>query len=450
MKRARKQRLRVKGPPIAARPRRRPTIVLTCAAALWVLIGSWCLWLWYSAQAPPVIAFQEADPAVVDALDSACREVWWYPYKTAAWARLGQLLLAHGYRAESNLCFGQAERLDPNDARWPYLQGSSVRLDDPEAAIRHLQRAVELCGGVPDAPELCLAEVCLQQNELVDAERHFRHVLQTNANNARALLGLGRLCYERGDLREALAYLDRSGSSKLTQKARCVLRAQIYHLLGDETAARRERAEAAGLPEDPPWPDPFLEEALSLIVGKQAGLARLQMLNRQGRLPEARALAHRLEDQYPDIYWLVEGREQMDRGDLEAAEKALRKAVRLAPDSVDAHVDLATVLLRQKNYGAAAEYFQKVTELEPGYGPAYRSLGECRRLQGNRAAAIKAFRAALQYTPHNAEAHRNLGSLLAEEGQMKEALVHLQQALRLAPGDLKTKELIEQASKKVP
>src|SRR5205807_1041778 len=134
-----------------------------------------------------------------------------------------------------------------------------------------------------------------------------------------------------------------------------------------------ERAQAAGLPEDPPWPDPFFEETLALQVGKQAGLARLHMLNRQGRLADARALAHRLEDQYPEIYWLVEGREQMDRGSLAAAEEALRKAVRLAPDSVDTHVDLGTVLFRQKNYGAAADCFRKVTELVPGHGAAYRS-----------------------------------------------------------------------------
>jgi tetratricopeptide (TPR) repeat protein len=450
MSRARNRRVGVKSPPSAAKRRRRPIVVPICAAVVVVLIGSWCLWLWYSAPAPPVVSLQEADPAVADVLDAARQEVWWYPYRAAVWARLGQLLLAHGYRAESNRCFAQAERLDPHDARWPYLQGSSVRLDDPEAAIRHLQRAVALCGGVPDATELCLAEVCLEQNHLDEAELHFRHVLQNHARNARAFLGLGRLTYERGDLRQALAYLDHSASSKFTQKASCITRAQIYYLLGDETAAKREQAEAASMPEDPPWPDPFLEEALALVVGKQAGLARLQMLNRQGRVAEARALAHRLEDQYPDIYWLVEGREQMDKGDLAAAEKALREAVRLAPDSVDVNLDLGTVLFRQKNYGAAAECFQKVTELEPGYGPAYRNLGECRRLQGNRAAAINAFRAALKYTPHNAEAHRDLGSLLAEEGQMNEALVHLRQALQLAPSDVKTRELIEQASKKVP
>jgi protein O-GlcNAc transferase len=449
MKKTHNQRLQAKRSPTDREARHIRMRVLACVAILSILLGGWYVGTWYFAPAPPIVSLQNMDPAVADILDAARREVWWHPHGAASWGRLGQLFLAHGYRAESSRCFAQAERLDPNEPRWPYLQGSTVRLDDPEAAIGHLRRAVALCGAVPDAPELCLAEVCLGQNRLDDAEHHFRHVLEVDPGNARAHLGLGRLGYERGDLRGALAHLQVSTSSKLTQKASFVLRAQIFHLLGDEAAASRERAQAAGLPEDPPWPDPFFEETLALQVGKQAGLARLHMLNRQDRIAEARTLAHRLEDQYPEIYWLVEGREQMDRGNLAAAEEALRKAVRLAPDSVDTYVDLGTVLFRQKNYGAAADCFQKVIELVPGHGAAYRSLGECQRAQGNRAAAIEAFRTSLRYVPQSAETHRDLGSLLAEDGQSKEALVHLRQALQLAPGDLKTKEVIEETARKV-
>ena len=47
--------------------------------------------------------------------------------------------------------FGTAEGdglwLDPGDPRWPYLHGTGLQSDDPEAAIGHLQRAAALCGG---------------------------------------------------------------------------------------------------------------------------------------------------------------------------------------------------------------------------------------------------------------------------------------------------------------
>jgi tetratricopeptide (TPR) repeat protein len=410
----------------------------------------WYLWDWYAAPAPPAVSLADADPAVADAIAAARWDVRWKPRSAAAWGRLGQLLRAHSYKPESNLCFAQAERLDPNDSRWPYLQGVSLQSDDPEAAIRHLRRAVALGGSGPDALRLCLAEVCLQQGQLDDAEQHFRQVLRDDPDNARAHLGLGRLACERGNLRDGLAHLNRSASSKRTQKASCILLAQVYHQLGDTAAADRERARVIDLPDDPPWPDPFVEETRSLMIGKQARLNRLKTLHRQGRLAEAREVARQLEDDYPDVYWLVEGREQIAKGRFAAAEQALRKALQLAPDSVDAHLDLGAVLFKQNNYRAAAECFRKATKLEPGYGPAWQSLGRCWMRQGNRPEAIRAFRMAVQYTPQDAEARRDLGSLLAQEGQVAEALVQLRQALQLEPGDTKARELLDELAKRSP
>jgi tetratricopeptide (TPR) repeat protein len=448
MTKVRHQRSPTKSRPTS--PRRVLTIVyLSGAIAAAVGLG-WCLWSWYAAPAPPAVSFMEVDPALAEVIQEASREVWWHPHSAAAWARLGQLLRAHTYQPESNFCFTQAERLNPTDPRWPYLQGLSLQSDDPEAAIRHLQRAVDLCGSIPDAPELCLAEVHLQEGHLDDAEQHFRRVLRKDANNARAHLGLGRLALRRGNQRDALAHLSLSKSSKLTQKASCVLLTQVYQQLGDTTAAGKEQVRAADLPNDPPWPDPFVEETWSLRVGKQARLARLTVLRQQGRSPEVRALAAKLEDDYPDVYWLVEGRLQMDKGDLPAAEIALRKAIQLSPDSVDAHFDLGTALFRQNNYRAAAESFRRVTQLEPTYGPAYQNLGRCASALGNRQEAIRAFRVAVDVMPQNAEARRDLGSQLIQEGKVAEAIVQLQQALQLQPGDAKARELLEQALKRAP
>jgi tetratricopeptide (TPR) repeat protein len=447
MTKARNKRSQAKSLPIPTGHRPVLRNVLLGGVILTAVGLGWCLWGWYAAPAPPSVSFAEADPALVEAIEAARREVWWHPHSASAWARLGQLLRAHTYQPQSNLCFAQAERLDPTDPRWPYLQGLSLQLDDPEAAIDHLQRAVALCGSVPDGPELWLAEVYLQQGRFDEAEQHFRHVLQNDTDNARAHLGLGRLAYQRGNLPDGLAHLNRSASSKLTQKAAGILLAQVYQQFGDTAAASREQARAADLPNDPPWPDPIVEETWSLRVGKQARLARLTALRQRGGASEVRTFAAKLEDDYPDVYWLVEGRLQMDKGELAAAEQALRKAVQLTPDSVDAHFDLGTTLFKQKNYRAAAECFQKVTQLEPAYGPAHQNLGRCWTLLGDRAKAIRAFQAAVHFMPQNAEARRDLGSLLIQEGQVAEAIVHLRQALQLQPGDTKTRELLDEVSK---
>ena len=437
------------GRPSADPGRRRVRAAVWISAATATVFGlGWFVWGWAAARAPPAVSYADVDPAVAAAVEGARREVWWKPHSGATWGRLGKLLRAHGFKVESNVCFTRAEQLDPDNPRWPYYQGYSLRLDDPEAAIRHLQRAVALGGHTPDAPELCLAEVLLQQGRLDDAEQHFQRVLQAYPGNARAELGLGRLALERARPRDAFDHLSRAASSRLTQKAASIWLAQVYHQLGDPGTGQ-ERARAAALPDDPPWPDPYLDE-IPQLLGKQARLARLKTLYRQGRTAEVRELARSIEDDYPDIYWLVEGRQQMERGNLPAAEQSLRQSVQLAPTSVDAQFDLATVLFRQQNYAAALECYRKVTELEPGYGSAYLGLGRCASAHGDRAAAVRALETAVSLMPQSAEAHRELGELFAREGRTTEAAAHLRQALQLNPQDAQARRLLDEVSPRAP
>ena len=257
MAKARNKRPGRSSPPLPTRSWRIRPSVLVCGAAVAALGLGWYGWYWYTAPAPPVVSLAEVDPEVAGVIESARREVWWHPHSAAAWARLGESLRAHIYQPESNSCFAQAERLDPRDPRWPYLQGLSQRSDDHEAALRHLQRAVALCGSVPDAPELCLAEVYEQQGYPDDAEQHFRHVLQHDPNNARAHLGLGRLAYERGNLADSLAHWNQSASDKRMQKASAILLAQVYHQLGDMAAAGRERLRSGRFAERSPLARPI-------------------------------------------------------------------------------------------------------------------------------------------------------------------------------------------------
>jgi protein O-GlcNAc transferase len=432
---------------------RSPGCLRLCLLGVVILalpVLGWYAWLWFTAPAPPEVSLADVDPAVAAAIESARQEARSKPRSVAAWGRLGQLLRAHGYVPESNVCFARAERLAPDDPRWPYLQGIGLRSDDPEAAIGHLERAVGLCGNTPDAPRLELAEVCLQQRRFDEAEQHFRQALDGDAGNARAHLGLGRLSLERGKAGDAVSHLERSAASPLTQKASRVLLAQAHQQLGDTAAAGRERARALELPGDPPWPDPFQEEVQSLKISRQARLAHLQTLQRQGREAEAQALARELKSDYPDVYWLVEARGQMTRGDFDGAERSLREAVALAPDLVEAHFDLGTVLFVKRNYAAAADSFHKVTDLEPGYGPAYLQLGRCLVNQGDRTGAIRAFESAVRYMPHQAEARRELGAILMQEGRHDEAGVLLKQALQLNPEDTKARGLLDELGRRKP
>src|SRR5207245_3839556 len=115
-------------------------------------------------------------------------------------------------------------------------------------------------------------DLLLDQGRLDEAGGHFRRVLQQQPANGRAALGLARLAYERGDLPESITHLDRSVTDVHARKASRILLAQIYERLGNQAGAEQQLRQAAELPNDSAWPDPFQDRVVQLRVGKQASL----------------------------------------------------------------------------------------------------------------------------------------------------------------------------------
>jgi len=122
-----------------------------------------------------------------------------------------------------------------------------------------------------------------------------------------------------------------------TRKAAHFLLAEVYERRGDKGAAEQESRRAAALPDDEGWPDRFDEEVKQLRTGRQVFLARADRLMREGRVAEAIALLQQTVKDYPDSSsgWLLLGTAFLAKHDLGGAEEALRKASRLASDSVE-------------------------------------------------------------------------------------------------------------------
>lgn len=397
---------------------------------------------------PPALDLAGADPAVVRAVEAARAAVAESPQSAAAWGRLGMILLTHGLPVEaSNACFAEAERLDAKEPRWPYFQGRVLLATDPEAGVGKLRRAAELCGDAPEAPRLRLAEALLEQGRHDEAAEQFRAVLRQHPDSARAHLGLGRLAYHRDDLRASLDHLERAAADVSARKAARVLMAEVHQRLGHKAAARELLDRVAHLPDDPAWPDPFLEEAARLRTGKQSGLARADELIREGQAAEALDLARGLVRDYPDSEWawVMLGRALLLRNDAPAAEEALRRAVGLAPDSAEPHFYLGVALFGRKKYAEAAGCFRKAGQLKPDFALAHYNLGHCLKEEGDAVGAIAAFRAAVSRKPDYAPAHTNLGELLARGGQYAEAVSHLRQAVQLNPADPHARALLDEA-----
>lgn len=415
-----------------------------------VIAGLLAIWAWSRKQPerstsalsdPPAIDMArvaESDDAVIRAVEEARAAVRAAPRSAAAWGRLGMMLLAHGAPADaSDICFAQAERLDPHEARWPYFRGTSLLERDPDNAIPMLARAAELCGDRPDTPRLKLADALMARGRLAEAEVHFRRCLHAHPGHARAILGLGRLAYLRGNLQEAENRLSAVASDSRTLKAASTLLVEVHHRAGDRAKAGQLLAGMSEMRDDPPWPDPLMAEVERMEVGRKRSLSVAMALMRAHRLREAITLLQQTLDQYPDSerVLLLLGLAHNMADNWSEGERVLRQAVTISPNAPRAYYQLGLALVAQNRFAEAAECFDKASQLMPNDAAACFHLGRCRARLGDAPAAERAFRAALDARPAFADAHRELADLLENSGRRDEARSHFQQALNLNPRD---------------
>ena len=73
---------------------------------------------------------------------------------------------------------------------------------------------------------------------------------------------------------------------------------------------------------------------------------------------------------------LLEGRNQLNRDQLEEAVKSFRLAAELDPFSAPAFTGWAQALMRQKRYQQAIWKLQAATKAQPDFLPAYLAAGE--------------------------------------------------------------------------
>src|SRR5439155_23956179 len=230
-----------------------------------------------------------------------------------------------------------------------------------------------LCDNVPDTPRLRLGELLLIQGRFDDAAAQFQHLLQRpltlpsppgggaegrvmgSGTNAKAHLGLARVACQKGDLETCFRHLNLARTDIHTQKAAHLFLAEIYQRRGDPAAAEEARRQGAALPDDPTWPDPFVEEVAQLRTGKQAALERADKRLRQGRIAEAVTLLQDTVRDYPnsDWAWYLLGKAHNLRHDWLAAEQALRRAAELTPAAAEIQFHRGVALFQLQNLQGA-------------------------------------------------------------------------------------------------
>jgi Flp pilus assembly protein TadD len=427
---------------------RHPRLRLAVAIALVVLLGAGA---WLAMRSSwtrvPGIDTTGMDPAVARLIESALRDAREQPRSARTWGRLGSALMHYEFTDEARRAFTEAERLDPTDARWPYLHGLVLVNFDAAGAAAKWERAVTLAGNGPDAPRLRLAQWLAERGDDAGAERHFQVLLEHRPGHPPALLGLARLRHAQGRTGEGTNLLARCLNDPHTARAAHALLAATLQSVGQGEAAAAASRRSAALPEDLPWPDPFWEEAAALRVGLKADLERATTLLDRGQSGEALALLNTVTRERPDDdeAWYLTGWALNQTREHAGAERALREHLRRSPGSPKGHAQLAVALLAQRRHPEAIDVLRAGVRLKPTWRELHSNLGYACVQLGRDDEAIGHYRDALACDPAHVPTHAALAELLLRRGARDEARQLLRQALELEPADTRVRALLERS-----
>jgi Flp pilus assembly protein TadD len=103
----------------------------------------------------------------------------------------------------------------------------------------------------------------------------------------------------------------------------------------------------------------------------------------------------------------------LERGDLDAADRHLREALRINPGAQDSRVSLGLALARRGRNADARRELERAVADRPDYAQAHAALGLLADLEHDPPRAAAEYREALRLDPHYFEAVNNLAFLLA-------------------------------------
>jgi len=292
-----------------------------------------------------------------------------------------------------------------------------------------------------------------QAGRLSEAETLYRHVLETEHENAEALHLLGVLIMQQGDGAQAIRFL--------TEAVKLKPRAARYHNnLGHALQTVGKYHDALHCFQKAIRIQPSFPEAhynLGMVLAhldcfqkaenhyRQAldynpGYAEVHnnlgsLLNKLGKTDEALRYLKQAITLNPSLHQAHNnlGNILQQLGDQEGAIKHYRQALDLKPDYAKAHSNLGNILQAQGHYEQAESCYIKALSIDPDLAEAINNRGSLLQAQDRYEDAIDHYRRALKINPDYPEAHENLGMALSSLGHIQEAAGHYREALRLKP-----------------
>ncbi|MFW5432800.1 MAG: tetratricopeptide repeat protein [Methylophilaceae bacterium] len=160
----------------------------------------------------------------------------------------------------------------------------------------------------------------------------------------------------------------------------------------------------------------------------------IQQLN-NGQLAAAEQGAKKLTAKHPDIYILhhvlalaLDGQQKF----LESV-ASYQNAIKLQPKNADLHFNLGIALNNTNQFEGAINAYKKAIALKPQFFEAYGNLGTVLQRLGLLDGAIENYQLGLTINPQDALGHFNLGTALRDKGSLDAAISSYKKAIALFP-----------------
>lgn len=242
---------------------------------------------------------------------------------------------------------------------------------------------------------------------LIEAERCYKRILESNPSDAEALHLLGVTAHQRGAHARAIELISAAIAAAPGN-------AVFFNNLGEAQRGAESLEAAAGSYRRALECDPAHAPAhnnLGLVHAARGELAAAEQCFRR---------AIELDDRDPGCHANLGNTLARQQRAGEAAE-AFRQAIRLAPRVADLHVRLAHIELEQGLADRAVESLRRAADLDPRCTEAHASLAHVELHQRRYADAEAAARSAIELDAQHDAANASLGFALFNQGRLEEA-----------------------------
>jgi tetratricopeptide (TPR) repeat protein len=344
-----------------------------------------------------------------EALTRALSERAEAPELASAFGQYGMVLHAAEFYDVAEPCYLNAQKLAPDEIRWPYYLGGLYKSrGDTDKAEAAYKQALALR---PDdlATLVWLGRLHLDQGRPEDAEPLFTKAYSLAPRTVAVVAGLGRVAVAKRDYAQAVKYLEDALAIDPEAESLHAPLAAAYRGLGQLDKAQPHLRQWRN--RDLPVPDP-LQAELDLLL--ESGLSYEL---RGVRAFEARA--------WPQ------------------AVQFFRKGIELSRDNTplsrSLHHKLGTALYLTGDIPGAREQFEEVVRhappgaLDEATSKAHYSLGVLLASTGDTEQAVQHLLASVQYQPNYVEAHMAAADVLRRTGHAEASLAHYRDAIAINP-----------------